>query len=291
MSVRGHYRSNSVRVKRNSLFLCALLIASPVGISLAQKSPYCNGCPALNAPTVTLPRIPDDRVVMQTREQQQGGDSKNFCSIEPFPGLAPITSVDLLKIPSKAQKEYRSACSALKNNQLASSEQHLRKAVQIYPNHAAGWVMLGQVLEAQQQTDLARAACSQASQADTKYLLSYLCLAEIAGREEKWEEVLRHTSRALELDPLHDPYAYFFSAIAFFNLHQLEEAERRALKAAELDTDHHQPRVQFLLGQIYRAMDAPVKAAAQFREFLKYSPSAPDAETVKQDVAKLEAAN
>lgn len=291
MSLRVHNCSNSALANRDCLVLCVLWIALPGGISLAQKSPSCHGCPALNTPPVTLPRIPDDRVVMDTGEHEQRADTKSFCSIESFPGLVTVTTVDLLKIPSKAQKQYRAACSALKNSQLASSEQHLRKAVQIYPNYAAGWVMLGQVLEAQQQTDLARATCSHPLQTDSRYLPAYLCLAEIAGRGERWDEVLRHTSHALELDPLHDPYAYFFSAIAYFNLHQLEEAERRALKAQELDSEHHQPRVQFLLGQIYKAMNSPVKAAAQFREFLKYAPAATDAEAVKQDLAKLEAAN
>ena len=291
MSVGVHSCSISALAYRNWLLLGGLLIALFSEIALAQKSPSCHGCPALNTPTVTLPRVPDDRVVMDTGEHGQRADTKNFCSLEPFPGLVTVTTVDFLKIPSRAQKEYRAACSALKNLQLSSSEQHLRKAVQIYPKQAAGWVLLGQVLAAQQQTDLARNACWHAFEADTKYLPSYLCLAEIAGRGEKWNEVLRHTSHDLELDPLHDPYAYFFSAIAYFNLHQLEEAERRALEAAELDTEHHQPRVQFLLGQIYKALNAPAKAAAQFREFLKYSPGAPDAETVKLDLAKLEAAN
>jgi cytochrome c-type biogenesis protein CcmH/NrfG len=131
----------------------------------------------------------------------------------------------------------------------------------------------------------------QASDADPNYVASYLCLAEIAGREERWSEVLRYASRALELDSIHDPYAYFFSAIAYYNLSQFAEAEQRALKAEELDRDHHEPRVQFLLGQIYKAKNDPTNAAAQLREYLKYAPQAQDLEAVKKDVAKLETGN
>jgi len=240
---------------------------------------------------VTLPKFPDARVVVGTGASAKSAGEQQLCSIQPFPGLASVTTVDRLEIPPKAQKEYRVACSALKKNRLAVSEQHLRKAVQIYPKYVAGWVMLGQILEAQQQPDLARSACSQASDADPKYWASYLCLAEIAGREEKWGEVLRHTTRALELDPVHDPYAYFFSAIAYFNLNQFAEAEQRALKAEELDRAHHEPRVPFLLGQIYKAKNDPTNAAAQLREYLKYAPNAQDLETVKKDLAKLENGN
>jgi hypothetical protein len=37
------------------------------------------------------------------------------------------------------------------------------------------------------------------------------------------------------------PMPYFFSAIAYFNLNQLPEAEERALKAEEIDKEHDQP--------------------------------------------------
>ncbi len=237
-----------------------------------------------------LPRFPDDRVVTDNGASL-AAHAQKVCSLQPFPGLASITSVASLQVPPRAQKEYYAACSALTSHQLAASERHLRKAVQIYPRYVAGWVMLGQILEARQQPDQARSACLRASEADPNYLASYLCLAEIAGREEKWDEVLRYTTRALELDPLRDPYAYFFSAIAYFSLHQFAEAERRALKAEELDREHHEPRVQFLLGQIYKAKNDPANAAAQLREYLKYAPNAQDSEIVKKDLAKLELEN
>jgi len=289
---KRHHSPLRVILNAHGLALSALLIILfSAALARAQKSPACRGCPALNRSPVTLPRVPDDRVVMGTGVPTKSTGEQKLCSIQPFPGLANVTTVDSLEIPPKAEKEYRGACSALKSNKLAASEQHLRKAVQIYPKYVAGWVMLGQILEAQQKPELARGACSQASDADPKYVAAYLCLAEIAGREEKWGEVLRHTTRALELDAVHDPYAYFFSAIAYFNLNQFAEAEQRALKAEELDREHHEPRVQFLLGQIYKSQNDPVKAAAQLREYLRYAPAAPDSETVKKDLAKLEAEN
>jgi cytochrome c-type biogenesis protein CcmH/NrfG len=296
MGTSHHKQHDSrLRVSLNSNYvgLSAFLIVLFLALfAVAQKSAACHGCPALSAAkTTTLPRFPDDRVVMDNGPLSKPSSEPQLCSIQPFPGLASVTTVDSLEVPPKAQKEYGAACSALKSNRLAASERHLRKAVQIYPQYVAGWVMLGQILEAQDQPDRARSACSHASDADPHYLASYLCLAEIAGREEKWGEVLRHTTRALELDPIHDPYAYFFSAIAYFNLNQLAEAERRALKAEELDREHHEPRVQFLLGQIYKAENDPMNAAAQLREYLKYAPNAQDSETVKKELERLQAGN
>jgi cytochrome c-type biogenesis protein CcmH/NrfG len=279
-----------VSLNSNCRGLSALLIVPFfVLFGVAQKTPACHGCPALSQDkTTTLPRFPDDRVVGDNGQSTKPNSNQQLCSIQPFPGLASVASVATLEVPPRAQKEYGAACSALKSNRLAVSERHLRRAVQIYPEYVAGWVMLGQILEAQQQPDQARSACSRASHADPNYLAPYLCLAEIVGREEKWDEVLHYTTRALELDPLHDPYAYFFSAIAYFSLNQFAEAEKRALKAEELDREHHEPRVQFLLGQIYKAKHDSMNAATQLREYLKYAPNAQDSETVKKDLAELE---
>ena len=264
------------------VLFCAVFVA-------AQKSASCHGCPALNsARTAILPRFPDDRIVVDNGLSTKRSGAQKLCSIQPFPGLASFTSVDSLEVPPKAQKEYGAACSALKSHRLGATEQHLRKAIQIYPEYVAGWVMLGQILEAQQQPDQARRACSQASEADPNYLPSYLCLAEIAGREERWDEVLRHTTRALELDPLHDADAYFFSAIAYFNLNQLPEAEKRALKAEEIDRNHSEPMVQFLLAQIYEAEHNPADAASHLRQYLELAPDSEGADILRGHLAEIQ---
>jgi tetratricopeptide (TPR) repeat protein len=143
-------------------------------------------------------------VVVDKGDASRATGENKMCSIQPFPGMANSVSVTSLQIPRKAQKEYERACADLKNTKLPEAEQHLHKATEIYPNYVAGWVMLGQILETRQQTAGARDACSRASGADPSYLPAYLCLAEIAGRGQEWHEVLNLTSRALELDPVHD---------------------------------------------------------------------------------------
>ena len=294
METSHHTQHNSplgVILKLNCVGLGGglLIVLFCTASAVAQKSASCRGCPALNsAQTAILPRFPDDRIVVDNGPSSKRSAPQKLCSIQPFPGLAGFTSVDSLEVPPKAQKEYGAACSALKSHRLGASEQHLRKAIQIYPKYVAGWVMLGQILEAQQQPDQARRACSQASEADPNYLPSYLCLAEIAGREERWDEVLRHTTRALELDPLHDADAYFFSAIAYFNLNQLPEAEKRALKAEEIDRNHSEPMVQFLLAQIYEAKHNPTDAASHLREYLELAPDSEGSDILKGHLAEIQ---
>lgn len=218
--------------------------------------------------------VSDDRVVIDKGIAAPGGDDNKVCSLQPFPGMQATVSVASLQIPAKAQKEYDKACADLKSSKPSGAQKHLSNATQIFPSYAAGWVMLGQLFDASHQAAQARDACSRASAADPKYIPAYLCLAEIAGYEQNWSDVLDFSGRALELDSATDPYAYFFSAIAYFNLNNLGEAETRALKAAEIDKTHNQPLIQYLLSQIYQAKNDMAAAATYAEQYRKLTTAA-----------------
>lgn len=95
------------------------------------------------------------------------------------------------------------------------------------------------------------------------------------------------SSKALAIDPTNDPVAYDYNAAANMNLHKLDEAERSALKAIEIDRNHIDPRVHFLLAQIYDAEGELAKAESELREFLKFATSS-DADMVKQYLSELQ---
>src|SRR5262249_22010514 len=144
-------------------------------------------------------------------------------------------------------------CNSLKDRKYDNAEESLRRAVDIDPRYVLAWVTLGQLLAGQNKLEPARQACERARSADPTFLPSYLCVADIAARSEHWEEVLATSQRALELDPAHDPVAYDYQAAALLNLHRLPDAEKSARKAIEIDRNHIDPRVHFLLAQIYDA--------------------------------------
>jgi len=193
-----------------------------------------------------------------------------------------------LQVPAKTQKEYEAGCAAVRNKQLAEAENHLRKAVNQYAKYSASWVLLGQVLEAQQKTEAARDACSQPLAASADYLPAYLCLTDISARLKNWDEVLKLSARALAIDPSTDAAAYAYNATANLNLHHLSDAEKSALKAAEIDKSNSDPRVHYLLAQIYAAQGDRLSEAAQLREYLKYATDPDDVAVVKSYLAKLD---
>jgi tetratricopeptide (TPR) repeat protein len=276
--------------------ICFLLMGSLPAPLFAQGMRY-----PLQDNAGKLPTTPDDRVVVDKNDSKPNAGEKKWCTFQPFPGMQTPVSVTSLQIPAKAQKEYEQACEDLKNKKLPEAEQHLHKATEIYPKYVVGWVILGQILETSQRRAEARDACSRASNVDPNYLPAYLCLAEIAGREQQWNEVLTLTSRALALDPISNAHAYFFRAIAHFNLNQLAEAEENALKAEAIDRNHDEPLVEYLLSQIYEAKHDSANAAAHLNEYLRIAPesrnsgsrdsesrdSEQNSDTVKKDWAEV----
>jgi tetratricopeptide (TPR) repeat protein len=201
---------------------------------------------------------------------------------------SPTVNAAALQIPGKARGEYNKGCSDLRGKKLATAESHLRKAVEDYPRYAAAWVLLGEVLEAGKRMEEARGACSRASGVDPEYAPAYLCLADVSGQLQEWNQALDQADRALKLGPTQNVYGNFYCALAHFHLSHLPAAEKNALETIDADHHHRVPQAHLLLAQIYGAKHDYDAAAVQLREYLKIVPNSPDAAAVKKRLADLE---
>jgi tetratricopeptide (TPR) repeat protein len=195
---------------------------------------------------------------------------------------SPAVSVQQLQRTAQARDRYLRGCVALRKKKNAEAEKLFRRAVHDYSKYGVAWVTLGQLLAAEQRLSEGRDACSRASVADPSYVPAYLCQADIAARERAWDEVLKLSTRALELDPSGNAVAYEYHAAANLNLRNLAAAEQSALRPVAADRDHHEPRTHFVLAQVYEAKRDATNEALQLREYLKYSGKGPDAAMVEQ---------
>jgi len=201
---------------------------------------------------------------------------------------SPTVSVVRLEVPDKASSEFQKACSSYKSKKYTDAEGHARKALDIYPQYAATWVLLGQVLDAQHHADQAGQACSQAATVDPKYIAPYLCLAEFAARGEDWKQVSQLSDEALAIDPTSNAYALYYSAAANFHLQHLPDAEQHARAAVDLDPWHRLPQVHLLLANIYATKGDPHAEATELKEFLKIASNSPDAPGARSLLKELE---
>jgi tetratricopeptide (TPR) repeat protein len=201
--------------------------------------------------------------------------------------LSPTVSAKRLEIPGRAQGEFQKGCGAFKGKHILEAEDHLRKAIDFYPDYAAAWVVLGQVLSSESKADEGKIACSKAVEIDPRYVASYLCLAEFAATNTDWPAVTKFSEQALAIDPIGNPYSLYYAADAGLHQNQLSQAEMHAQAAVKLDEWHHLPELHLLLAQIYEAAGNVVGETTQLKEFLKVGANSKDAAKAKSMLAVL----
>src|SRR5215469_14167362 len=141
------------------------------------------------------------------------------CLLPPLDLISsPVISTTQLQATFKAKWAYHKACASVRKKNDADAAKHLRDAVSQAPKYAMAWVTLAQVLDREQRNDEARRACLQASTVDATYIPAYLCLADMAARDHAWNEVLKLSSRGVDLIPSKNALAYKFRPPAFLNL-------------------------------------------------------------------------
>jgi tetratricopeptide (TPR) repeat protein len=193
-----------------------------------------------------------------------------------------------LAAPKDARKAYERGMDALKKKKTDDAVKGFEKAVELYPAYAAAWHELGKLQEGANNPDAARKSFGAAIQADPKFTNPYLELAVMALREKNWQEVSEITERIVKLNPFDYPQAFFYNAVANYNLKNMEAAEKTAAQAEKLDTRHLLPQVIQLLGILMAQRKDYTGAAAQFRNYLKVAPDGPQAAVVRTQLVEVE---
>lgn len=197
-------------------------------------------------------------------------------------------STTSLQAPKDARKAYEKSREALKKNKTDDAQKNLEKAVEIYPKYAVAWAELGRIYEQKNQVEDARKAYAQALAADNKLITPYLQLAMLSARDKKWQDVAETTDRAVRLNPVDFPAAYYFNSVANFYLKKFDAAEKSAREAQKLDSQHRIPKVDQLLGAILAEKRDYSGAAEQMKSYLKFAPDAEDKEMVRSQLLDLE---
>jgi tetratricopeptide (TPR) repeat protein len=272
---------------RNALVICTLLFALSPSALLSQQSSSSSGAtpgwPMHN--TAPVHGLPD---AMGTAPQP-ALQSNGSCSLWAVGRASGNTvSAATLQIPRKAHGEYEKGCGDLRDRKFEGAENHLRKAVQLYPRYAEAMVLLGQVLAARNRAEEALGLCTQASSVVPDFVPAYLCLADVSGQLRQWSHTLEFADHAVKLDPVQNLYGHFYMAIAQFHVSQFSGAEKNALQTIDADYLHRLPQVHLLLAQIYGGRHDLKSAATQLRAYLLAAPKSPDAPTVRKSLEDLE---
>ena len=184
-------------------------------------------------------------------------------------------SLTSLQAPKKARKEMNNAAKLIKKSKAEEAAKHLQKAVEIYPQYAVAWNLLGDIYLRQNQPEKARQAFSESVKADPKYIRPYLGQADIQMRSRQFTELLETTSTLLRLDPTHGTASYY-KAVGHYSLGQFGEAEKH-VQAAIQSPSGAPSFAHYLLGSLLARKGTYPEAAKELRLFLKIAPGTPAA--------------
>ena len=193
-----------------------------------------------------------------------------------------------LNAPKAARKALQKGRDLEKKKKLDQAQASFQQAVDAYPKYAEAWFELGRLQAAHGQAEPARQSFDSALRADSNFVPPYIQISILELQAQRWQDLADTSDKAVKLDPFSFPQAFFFNAVANYNLKHLDVAEQSARRAQKLDTQHHIPQVSQLLGMILAGRHDYSGAAEQMRDYLKFAPQAKDAAVVRSQLESFE---
>ena len=197
-------------------------------------------------------------------------------------------SMTAMMAPKDAKKAFEKGLDALKKKKTEDAQKEFEKAVAAYPKYADAWFRLGTLQLSEKNTEAARNSFGQAIAADPKLVTPYVELAILDARDGKWKETAESTGKAIRLDPVDFPVAFYFDAVANYNLQNFEAAEKSARQLQKLDTQHRYPMADRILAAVLADKKDYPGAAQQMRNYLRFAGAAKDADEARGQLQQLE---
>lgn len=133
--------------------------------------------------------------------------------------------------PKDAQKAIEKGQKALGMKKFEDAIREYRKAISIYPKYSTAYYQMGRALEMQDRRPEAKDAYLKAVEIDPQFLDPYRFLAGLSARQQDWKLAVEYADKAIAIDPLHYPDAYFHRAVAHYYRKDYEAAECSAREA------------------------------------------------------------
>jgi tetratricopeptide (TPR) repeat protein len=191
--------------------------------------------------------------------------------------------------PKKARKAYEKGMQLAVKGKTDEAEKHLQEAVDEYPKYAIAWYSLGRIQASTHNAAAAHKSFEAAIAADSKYVSPYDSLALLAMQASNWQEAADRSKQAVYLNPVEYPSSWFYNALANYNLKHADVAEKSAKEVVKLGGAHKLPQVETLLAQLCADRADYAGAAQHLQAYLQLQPNAPNAQQLRQQLAKLRA--
>jgi tetratricopeptide (TPR) repeat protein len=196
----------------------------------------------------------------------------------------PVPAVRL-KIPGKAQAEYRKAEAALSKNDAEKAKVHLNQAIALYADYDLAYFALGKLELAAGHRDLAQKDFQRAVTLNDAFGEAQRELAKILLADKNYAGAEPALLAALRTEP-GDLWTLSFTALTEYELGKFADAVACASRV------HATKHVGYASTHLIAAMSLeglrrPEEAAAEYRQYLAEDPEGSNALRAQQALARL----
>jgi len=190
--------------------------------------------------------------------------------------------------PGAARKEFEKGRKEELKSRFDQAQEAFQKAVQIYPRYAVAWCELGRLQQKENDSKAATYSFNQSIAADPQYVTPYRGLAQLSVLTQQWNDLIKITNRMLDLNPINFPDIWFLNALGNYYEKNFENAEKSARRGLHLDAEHQLPKLELLLGVVLLQRHQYGDAAEHLRQFLQLSPTGPESDLARKQLAELQ---
>ena len=191
----------------------------------------------------------------------------------------------IAQIPPEAHREFDLGKACMQANDVPGSLEHFQKAIDLYPNYAEAYQLMGVVNLGVGKFPDAELQLAKATEIEPKLSTAFFALGICRNQMAKYAEAETALAKGLELDP-DSADGHYHIAEAYWNLGRFDDSEPHARKALSLRPEIAPAHV--LMGNsLLRKHDAP-GALKEFQEYLRMAPKGEFAAGTRAAVERLE---
>ena len=195
-----------------------------------------------------------------------------------------VSAVELT-IPDKAQRDYQDARKFLGRRDSVSAIERLERAVALAPQFSAAWNELGTINYQTQHFERAEECFRRALSADPRAYEPLVNLGGVLATLHQFDEAWKYNGMAV-LERPGDALANSQMGMTYFGLGDFDHAVKYLEKARAIDPSHFS-HPQLMLAEIHLRRGERAEAAAVLEDFLRHHPDWPQAEAIRQNIARL----
>lgn len=189
-------------------------------------------------------------------------------------------SVAQYRVPERAREELRKAREASTKGKVTEAQNHVARALEIYPKYADALTMRAILKLAARNAESAVQDLEQAIEYDGSYAMAYLVLGSAFNSEAKFDDAIRALQRGETLSP--DAWqAYFEMGKAYLGKTDYPAALHELNRAQSLAPPDY-PLIRLIRAHVLMQLDRYAEAVTDLQTYLEKNPEGADAELAEK---------